>query len=211
MIKIGIEETARYRMLNRQRCLLHMVERAGRPVTHLELTKWAFLLAHEMPSGGGRSFYQFLPSRLGPFSFSLYQEVRALVRNGYLTDSKVNGRDGWKIVQDVHRPTGEVPQLIRSDVARVVAHFRDMSTDGLLKYVYHRFPWFTRFGGRCVICRPQHIEYLILLEVQVVMAGGNGLSAVLTLHPRRGFKELPMILHTDNLYPHNIPLLNEGQ
>ena len=58
-------------MLNRQKCVLYLIERARRPVTHLELTAWAFLLAHEMPSGGGSAFYDFLPYQYGPFSFTL--------------------------------------------------------------------------------------------------------------------------------------------
>jgi hypothetical protein len=77
-------------MLNRQKCLLLMAERAGRPVTHLELTKWAFLLAQESLSGGGPAFYDFLPYKYGPFSFTLFHEADHLVRNGYLETARVD-------------------------------------------------------------------------------------------------------------------------
>jgi len=126
-------------MLNRQKCLLHMIERAERPLTRFELTKWAFLLAHEMPSHGGTAFYQFLPYQYGPFSFCLYRETDALVRDGYLVD-----RDkSWKLVEDVRRPTADLPARVREDIARVVERFAHKSPGTLTEYVYQRFPWFT--------------------------------------------------------------------
>ena len=126
-------------MLNRQKCLLFMIERAGRPVTRFELTKWAFLLAHEMPSGGGAAFYQFLPYQYGPFSFCLYREAGALVRDGYLAEKD----NFWCLVEDVPRPTADLPRRLRDDAARVVARFAEKKPGVLTDYVYERFPWFT--------------------------------------------------------------------
>lgn len=126
-------------MLNRQKSLLYMIEKAGRPVTRLELTKWAFLLAHEMPSCGGNAFYQFLPYQRGPFSFCLYQEAGLLVRNGYLTDQDKT----WHIVEDVQHPTAGLPRPVQEDAARVVDRFGNRSSGALRDYVYQRFPWFT--------------------------------------------------------------------
>jgi len=126
-------------MLNRQKSLLYMMEQAGRPVTRLEMTKWAFLLAHEMPSQGGSAFYQFLPYQRGPFSFCLYRETDRLVRDGYLAA----GDTTWRIVTDVKRPTDRLPQPVREDAARVVQRFADKTQDSLTDYVYQRFPWYT--------------------------------------------------------------------
>jgi len=126
-------------MLNRQKSLLYMMEQAGRPVTHLEMTKWAFLLAHETPSRGGAAFYQFLPYHRGPFSFCLYREMDGLVRDGYLVD---DGK-AWRIVHDVDRPTRDLPRPVRDDAARVVQRFRDKDSAALTDYVYRRFPWYT--------------------------------------------------------------------
>jgi len=126
-------------MLNRQKCLLFMIEQAGRPVMRFELTKWAFLLAHEMPSGGGTAFYQFLPYRYGPFSFCLYREAGALVRDGYLTEKD----NFWCLVEDVPRPTADLPRRLLDDAARVVARFVEKKPGVLTDYVYEGFPWFT--------------------------------------------------------------------
>lgn len=130
-------------MLNRQKSLLYMIERAGRPVQQVELTKWSFLLARETPSRGGRSFYEFVPYRLGPFSFCLYHEVGALVRNGYLADADMHGQKAWRIVEDVDRPTGDLTRALRDDIGRIVGRFEATSINGLLDYVYEQFPWFT--------------------------------------------------------------------
>jgi uncharacterized protein (DUF488 family) len=126
-------------MLNRQKLILKMIERAGRPVGHLELTKWSFLLAHETPSLGGASFYQFLPYHLGPFSFCLYREIAALVHDGYLADE---GK-AWRIVEDVKLPAGGLPPSVQEDAVGVVERFQDTPSNALLDYVYQRFPWFT--------------------------------------------------------------------
>lgn len=143
MTTIGAERIAGHRMLNRQRCLLYMVERAGRPVTHLELTKWAFLLAQEMPSHGGSAFYDFLPYKYGPFSFALFHEAGDLVRNGYLQDLQVDGRDAWRRVSDVDGGTSDIPADLRADAARVVERFLSRTPDALIDYVYRTFPWYT--------------------------------------------------------------------
>jgi len=130
-------------MLNRRKCILHMVRRAGRPVAHMELTKWAFLLAHETDSRGGASFYDFLPYDYGPFSFTLFREVGGLVRNGYLRDAKTGQRDAWEAVPDVTVDTAALPRHLLADASRTVDRFVEEDADELLDYVYDRFPWYT--------------------------------------------------------------------
>lgn len=126
-------------MLKRQKTLLYIFEVAGRPVSRLELTKWAFLLAQEMPSRGGSAFYRFLPYQYGPYSFCLYREASSLVQDGYLSEED----EYWHSARDAHPPTQDLPHDIRSDAARVVERFGETTTTELLDYVYTRFPWYT--------------------------------------------------------------------
>jgi len=126
-------------MLNRQKSLVYMIEQAGRPVTRLEMTKWAFLLVHETPSRGGSAFYQFFPYHLGPFSFCLYREIDGLVKQGYLIDE---GK-AWRVVEDMELPTGGLLRSVRQDAERVVQRFRDKDSEFLVDYIYRRFPWYT--------------------------------------------------------------------
>jgi uncharacterized protein (DUF488 family) len=128
-------------MLNRQKCLLHMIERAGRAVGHLELTKWAFLVARETQSGGGTTFYDFVPYLYGPFSFTLFREADGLVRDGYLREA-ADGK-AWERIDDACGDMGDLPCGIRSDAARVVERFGGLRPEELVDYVYTEFPWYT--------------------------------------------------------------------
>ena len=130
-------------MLNRQKCILFMIDRAGRPVTHLEITKWAFLTALEMPSGGGSSFYDFLPYQYGPFSFAMFRELDGLVRKGYIREAEWSGRAAWELVGDMRSETANLAKDVQGDAARVVERFIGKSDDELIDYVYDRFPWYT--------------------------------------------------------------------
>ena len=116
-----------------------MLERAGRPVGHFELTKWAFLLAYDMPSAGGSRFYQFLPYQYGPFSFCLYREAGALVRDGYL----IQEGNSWRLGKDVSAPVAGLARPVQTDAGCVVERFRGKTPRALSDYVYERFPWFT--------------------------------------------------------------------
>lgn len=120
-----------------------MIEQAGRPVSRLELTKWAFLLVQEMPSEGGASFYDFLPYHYGPFSFMLFREGDRLVRDGYLEEVEIGGNNAWQRVPGTNAQCGCLQKDIGADAARVVERFADLNGPDLIDYVYERFPWYT--------------------------------------------------------------------
>lgn len=72
------------KVLNRQKALLMILQQVGGIASSVQMMKWAFLLSCETPSHGGKTFYQFIPYRYGPYSFTLNQETDSLIRNGYL-------------------------------------------------------------------------------------------------------------------------------
>ncbi|MBL7221477.1 MAG: DUF488 domain-containing protein [Phycisphaerae bacterium] len=142
-------------MLNRQKCILLMIDRAGRPVTHLEIIKWAFLTALEMPSGGGSSFYDFLPYQYGPFSFAMFRELGGLARKGYIRDAEWSGHAAWELVGNMRGEIANLAKDVRRDAARVVERFISKSDDELIDYVYERFPWYTANSKiRRLVSRP---------------------------------------------------------
>ena len=49
--------------------------------------KLVFLLRHETCLKDVPSFYDFVPYKFGPFSFTLYRELERLQQNGYVTTS----------------------------------------------------------------------------------------------------------------------------
>jgi len=118
-----------------------MVEYASRPVSHLELTKWAFLLAHEMPSGGGSAFYDFIPYQYGPFSFTLFREIDGLVRDGHLREGAAE--NVWEREDGIGQCVLNLNVDVQTDAARVVDRFLDQNHEKLIDYVYSEFPWYT--------------------------------------------------------------------
>jgi len=75
-------------VLKRQRILLRVLREANRPISHIELVKAAFLLRQETLLANESAYYDFVPYLFGPFSFALYRELRALVRDGYVVDEE---------------------------------------------------------------------------------------------------------------------------
>ncbi|HUT23183.1 MAG TPA: DUF488 domain-containing protein [Sumerlaeia bacterium] len=127
-------------MLTRQKILLRMLERACRPVSRLEITKWCFLLSRETPSGGCASFYQFLPYHYGPFSFCLYREADNLTREGALKDS---GGKHWELGENLPGDVFALPSQTKGDIDRILARCSQNSSHNLLDYVYRNYPEFT--------------------------------------------------------------------
>ncbi|MCP4379383.1 MAG: DUF488 domain-containing protein [bacterium] len=173
-------------MLNRQKCILFMIDRANRPVTHLEITKWAFLTALEMPSGGGSSFYDFLPYQYGPFSFAMFRELDGLARKGYLRNAEWNGHAAWELVPGMRGEIANLARDVQEDAARVVERFIDKSDDELIDYVYVHFPWYTANSNI------RRLETRPVAETAVYTIGyeGRSIDGLLDVLMRRGIQRI---------------------
>ena len=60
------------------------MSRLGGTSEKIRLFKICFLLRNLTDSGGGSAFFDFVPYKFGPFSFSLYFELRKLEARGYI-------------------------------------------------------------------------------------------------------------------------------
>lgn len=127
-------------MLNRQKTILYMLQAAGRSLSRMEVTKWCFLLGEETRSGGGKSFYQFVPYHYGPFSFCLYREADALVRDELL---KEPDEKSWELTSQSRAGVRNLSAEVKNDVATIVRRFGHRPIEETRRYVYQRFPWFT--------------------------------------------------------------------
>ncbi len=117
-----------------------MLAEAGGTATHLELTKWAFLLRREAPSGGGSSFYGFVPYKFGPFSFCLFQEMEAMIEKGLVESADERT---WRLSSSGEVAGRAVEQDVRSDVVTIVREHRGVSSKELVARVYSHHPWYT--------------------------------------------------------------------
>ena len=127
-------------MLNRQKAIIELLNRAGRPVTHLQLTKLCFLLRHEFDSGGGSAFYDFVPYKFGPFSFALFQEVGKLINQGYIEEPT---KHSWKLSKDVTADTSKLDKKVKADINELFGEFGSLSKNQLIDRIYESHPRFT--------------------------------------------------------------------
>lgn len=157
-------------MLTRQKTLLFMLRTVNRSVQRTELTKWCFILRNEYASRGGNAFYDFVPYRYGPFSFSLYQEVDKLHDNGYLTQ---RSESAWGLAD---LPIPAPPADVQEDILALLERFSRKPLDSLVDYVYERFPAFTVNSDR------QRLARRATTDPAVFTAGYEGLSIDAFLH-----------------------------
>lgn len=131
-------------MLIRQKTILSLLEQMSdqlsdgtlEEVSRIQLVKWAFLLDKEVKM---QSFYQFLPYLHGPFSFTLYHELKALIRNSYIIEPS---KDAIQRTSDVAAPAID-PTLKNAIMGFSKKKYRSMSSEELINHVYSDYPWFT--------------------------------------------------------------------
>jgi len=116
-----------------------MIENEGGSIARLRLVKLAFLLSRE--DGAPRTgVYEFVPYKRGPFSFTLYHDLRSLERDGW-----VCGKDEREFALN-ECPTLETSFLESSFLAlidRLSNQHRATPTSALVEAVYRDHPWFT--------------------------------------------------------------------
>lgn len=170
-------------MLNRQKAIIEILTRAGRPVTHLQLTKLCFLLRHEFESGGGNAFYDFVPYKFGPFSFALFHEVGKLVDQGYIEEPKTKS---WTVSQEVTADTSRLDKRVKADIDNVLEQFGSLSKNKLIERVYGSHPRFT------INSEIKRFDRHPKAKEAIFTAGYEGLSidAFLDLLSRNGIKRI---------------------
>lgn len=130
-------------MLKRQKILLRILREARRPISHIELVKAAFLLREESVLAIDLAFYDFVPYKFGPFSFALYRELSALVRDGYVVDEERSIRLAGRMKSQSNIKSEELPSAWKAAVHKAVRQYLSASQNELLRDVYSRYPWFT--------------------------------------------------------------------
>jgi uncharacterized protein (DUF488 family) len=127
-------------MIGRQKLIMNLIDRAGGTVSRLHLVKWAFLFASESKLAATASFYQFLPYRFGPFSFTLYHEIDALIRDGYLIPPSEND---LRIPTRAKKASWTLERELTQELDRFWSRYGKCSTQQLINTAYTRYPWFT--------------------------------------------------------------------
>ena len=128
-------------MLTRQKTILSLLMQIGRPLSPTVFVKLVFLLRQETDLAGDKTFYDFVPYRFGPFSFTLYWDLGGLRQNGYVTsDEKIALRERTLRLAEKHVQV--LSASIRSSVADILKRYGQMNQKDLVREVYSRYPWF---------------------------------------------------------------------
>lgn len=129
-------------MLTRQKTILSLLARAGKPLSPTVFVKLMFLLRHETELEKDRTFYDFVPYRFGPFSFALYWELGSLRQNGYVTSEEDRIALRHRTRGLAADKTQELPAFINEAVASVVERYGRLTQRALVRDVYARYPWY---------------------------------------------------------------------
>ncbi len=127
-------------MLHRQKALLMMLQQVGGIASSLQMMKWAFLLSCETPSHGGKTFYQFIPYRYGPYSFTLNQETDSLIRNGFVEKGLDNR---WNLTPLGKSLEISLPNDVSKDICQISEIYGKFSGQKLINIIYDKYDWFT--------------------------------------------------------------------
>ena len=129
-------------MLTRQKTILSLLTQAGRPLTLTVFVKLIFLLRQETDLRRDPSFYDFVPYKFGPFSFTLYWEMGNLRQNGYVTPEEEQIALCGRTRDLAEKEAETLPSSIQTAVADVLARYGRMNQGALVRDVYTRYPWF---------------------------------------------------------------------
>lgn len=129
-------------MLKRERIVLRLLSKTAKPLTKTVFVKLVFLLRHETSLKKVPSFYDFVPYRFGPFSFTLYWELERLrryglvaVENEHVELHKANLARAYEEAKGMAAPAN-------SAVTNIVSRYGQLSQRDLVSSVYCRYPWF---------------------------------------------------------------------
>lgn len=127
-------------MLLRQKILINLIKNADREISRLTLVKLGFLFAHESKAKETKTFYEFVPYKYGPFSFTLYHELTNLIRDGYI--SEVDERI-LSVSKLSDYPDVRINLKLDDAIKQIIKCFGKFNDNELIDFVYQHYPWFT--------------------------------------------------------------------
>ena len=128
-------------MLIRHRIILALLTRVPEPLTRTFFVKLVFLLRHETALKNVASFYDFVPYKYGPFSFTLYRDLELLRQDGYVTTSDEIALCEHTLNQ-TQRETEKLAESMASAVSDIVDQYGARSQNILVRDIYRKYPWF---------------------------------------------------------------------
>ena len=135
-------------MLTRERIALSMLEESAGHVSKTKFVKLMFLLRMETELKQYSSFYDFVPYKFGPYSFSLYRDLYRLEWHGYVSSGKHHFALNKKCIDETQQQTQKIARNLQCAVDNIVEHYGQIELSPLIKYVYKRYRWYALISER---------------------------------------------------------------
>lgn len=130
-------------MLTREKIVLKLLSCFPGPLDKISLVQFVFLLRHRTMLNTMSSFYDFVPYKFGPFSFTLYRDLERL-RDKNLVVLKDNAVALSELGKSLlPQNTESLSSAASAAIVDVVSEFKGYDTNKLMKHVYRSHPWFT--------------------------------------------------------------------
>ena len=140
-------------MYIRQAVILDIINKIGGRLSRVKLIKLLFLIAMQTNIGKYISFYDFLPYKYGPFSFTAYRELACLIDEGIICGDSLTIVDKNRPI--VNENLERLNTVIIGLINEILSEFGRYTGSDLKKIVYSRYPWYASVSkNRAILSRP---------------------------------------------------------
>ena len=120
-------------LFRRQKLLLALLQAFGGHLPLVDLQKYLFLFTQTCQQ---HKSYEFVPYKLGCFSFQSYADRRRLIEVGAIEDAK-----GWQLVSDEDY-IAQINPVEQKKILLFADKFRGIKGKSLVRYVYKEYPYY---------------------------------------------------------------------
>lgn len=127
-------------LFRRQKYILSLLESLPYYPTKTELTKLTFLLGYETNLRSRGAFYDFLPYKFGPFSFTLSKELESLGQEELITAE--NNKIRINKSKLAKKATKDICNNDEQEIQRIIKYYAGTRGNKLIDIVYKKYPWY---------------------------------------------------------------------
>lgn len=122
----------------REKCLAALMEQLPDWASSIQIQKLVFLLADDQEE----RVYDFMPYKYGCYSMQLSQDLRNLVKEGYLLCEEDGTTHKYKIARNDLQLYKLIEERDRRTTNRIVNRFSTLPINDLIRYTYQNYPFF---------------------------------------------------------------------
>lgn len=122
----------------REKCLAAFLEQLNDWLSGIQIQKLIFLLCERQDN----KIYDFMPYKYGCYSMQLSQDLRNLVRDGFLLCEDDGSSNKYKISRTDLGLNNLIKEVDNSIINKIIKRFGSMQKNDLIKYTYLNYPFF---------------------------------------------------------------------